>query len=556
MTKNLRLTSLLILLLSVNFNLFGQNFDNAVVQDYNRNSISEIFIRYGDSYDSYIQKRFETYTSSNKFDINEIPLKYINAKDNRSNVKENIYMNYDRTAPVTKYLNENNVGLDVVSYIFNRDSKGKMDLNRIHERGLYTAKDTDVRLSSAKVRGLFEIEDLGHELIDNSYLIVYDFVNIRTEYDKTDKKDYYKGQVTAYLFQVQWNEKIEGMIFDSWIDEDTPADQIAEKIKAYNDIYIPVKCVLRVTTSVTNVKDKDNDFNSWLNSAMNNIGHEIQTNYSDFAVKTPITNLKPIRAKIGLKEGLKPGLRFYAYDNVMKSDGTVKKSRQGVLRVTNNIVDNRHVATGENPESQFRQIAGKKLEAGQSLVEKRDLGFSVSAGYSSTLLRGENTISIDGEDTTRILGNIGGFHLDVAYELFLNQNISNYAMIGLNVEGDALNVALSYNFGLSIRNFELLPYVGFGLDYFMAPNSPDVDTKEGNKYSAWFVQGGVRAHVNIYYPVQLFVACEWNQAIVIGETYHELAGTITEFVENDKVKDYKFRNITGLHAYGGIRICF
>ncbi|MDR2084703.1 MAG: hypothetical protein LBP67_06890 [Bacteroidales bacterium] len=549
MIKQLRATFLLVILGLVYTNTICQDLNSAIINDYNRNSISEIFIRYSDSYNSDIQKMFENRSVSEKFDVNEISLKYINSNESRNIIKDDTRINPNRTAAITNFLNERNIGLEVVSYIFNRDANGKMDLSRIHERGLYTAKDTDVRLSGVKVRGLFEMEDYGHELISKSYIIVYDFVNIRTEYNNIYKEDYYKGQISAYVFEIQWNDEIQAMIFDSWIDDDTPQDQIAEKIKAYNNIYIPVKCDLRATTTASTVKDKSNDFKTWLAEANNNISHEIQKNFDDFAVISAITNLNPIRSKIGLKEGLKPGLRFYVYENVMKGDGNIAKSRQGVLRATHNIVDNRYVATGQNPESEFRQIAGNKLELGQSLMEKRDLGFSLSAGYASTLLRGKSNDSI--------AGNIGGAHIDIGYEIFMKSKLmSSYTMIACNIEASAFNVALSYYIGLSIRNFEILPFVGFGLDHYSVPDSPDIQSSEGSKYGAWFVQGGLRMHVNIYYPVQFFAACEWNQIVSIGDYYDELSGTIKEFTVDNSLKHYKYRSLNGLHTYGGIRICF
>ena len=546
MTKNL-LLFLLILLALTPTEFFGQGANRGISNDYTRSSISEVYVNYSDWYNSDIQKSFQNRLISDKFDINEIPLKYITSSDSRTTKKEDSYISVNKTASLTKVLNEANVGLSVVSYTFNRTTNGKMDLSKVHERGLYTAKDTDITLSSAKIRGLFEVEDFGHELINNSYVIVYDYVNVRLESDDTG--EHYRGQAVAYLFQLQWSDGIESQIFDAWIDDDTPQSEIKSRIAAYNDIQVPVKCVLRATANATSIKDKTSDFNTWLQQANNNITFAIQKEHAAFSVTSAITNLNPIRSKIGLKEGLKPGTRFYVYDNVMRANGNIGKSRQGVLRATHKIVDNRHVATGQNPESEFRQIAGKRLDTGQSLVEKRDRALSIAAGLSSTMLHGQANDSI--------AGNTAGFHADVAYEIFGKSKMVHYAMLSLDLEGSALSFALSYNFGWNFRALEVLPYVGFGADSYMVPAEANLSDEI---FGAWFLQAGLRTHINIVYPLQFFLSCGWNQQIFEGEVHRELSGTVQKYeIEGEdgaKLKSFTFRELNGLHMQTGLRFCF
>ena len=120
-----------------------ENFKEVVSTDYNRSSISCVFIdgRYNSQPD--IAKFYKSFEISDKFDYNNIPTKFITL--------DKKLMNEHYVQTPTTYLNMNhsdgfgNLGKEVVSYIFNRKDDGSFDDSRIKSRGLYNANDQDIK---------------------------------------------------------------------------------------------------------------------------------------------------------------------------------------------------------------------------------------------------------------------------------------------------------------------------------------------------------------------------------------------------------------------------
>lgn len=114
-------------------------------------------------------------------------------------------------------------------------------------------------------------------------------------------------------------------------------------------------------------------------------------------------------------------------------------------------------------------------------------------------------------------------------------------MLGLTGWDKALTLTLDYGFGLRCNNFDIYPYIGAGLDSFL--KDKDESDEDSKQSMAWLAQGGVRFNLNIYYPLQLFGAVEYNYLLKEEENY-----------TNKKI--LKDRDIEGFNLYGGIRICF
>ena len=68
---------------------------------------------------------------------------------------------------ITKALKDNAVAKQLVGKWFNRDSHGRMDMNRIHEWGGYNATFADLKRAESSVRGMTMLSDEGKELIKN-----------------------------------------------------------------------------------------------------------------------------------------------------------------------------------------------------------------------------------------------------------------------------------------------------------------------------------------------------------------------------------------------------
>jgi hypothetical protein len=104
---------------------------------------------------------------------------------------------------------------------------------------------------------------------------------------------------------------------------------------------------------------------------------------------------------------------------------------------------------------------------------------------------------------------------------------------------------LSYGYGLRIPNFEIYPFAGFGMDTYSFDGS---DAYEKADLRAYVLQGGLRAQVNIYYPVYLFWNVSYNAVFGKGNIYQSYEG-----VSNNMGN---FRDMNGSQTALGIRYCF
>lgn len=268
---------------------------------------------------------------------------------------------------------------------------------------------------------------------------------------------------------------------------------------------------------------KDNAFNKMIFRAADYLGERIEGKYESFQVQNSIYATRPIRAKIGKKEGIKVNDRYFVYEHIAKSENSTKLVRKGVVKATTHIADNRQIATGNSPATEFYQIAGGKLEEGMTLKEKQSYYINLDLGYR--------------------YGELEGIYAGINTSLYATRTTSHYIMLQITGWDKAVTASVDYGFGLRCNNFEIYPYIGAGLDSFLKDkDEPEADDKAG-KNNAWLAQGGIRFNLNIYYPVQLFGAVEYNYPFSEGENYKEKKIT-------------KDRDIEGFNLCGGVRICF
>ena len=523
---------------------------------YTRNSASIIRMEYGDSFDARVAAHINNTSLGGRFDINEIALQALKISESRNYypMGSSLPTAPDRTELISTMLNEQQAGQQIVAYVFNRQSDGNMNLDRVFERGEYSAHDVDMRLSGTlKVE---TVRDAGSQLIGRSYLMVYDVTNLRQEYSgEGDSRElYWKATAALYLYKLNWDEQDLDTFYDKyWLDDNTPAEEKQAKKAAFEAWNIPVELISRISLFDKSVStgieankrlgvlgDKKKTDEQRLSDAFaelhkqicSDLNYKIEKQHEDFVVTTPITSLRPIRAKIGTKEDVKHGLRFYAYGFKGNSDGSIKLVRKGILRATKNVADNRIVATGESPESEFTKIAGYgRVVEGLTLVEKKDLNLSVGVGFNSI----PQGLAVN-----------SGFHADLSYENHTRKGFCAYTSLAFNLDGNAMNGILSYGYGLRIPNFEIYPFAGIGVDAYFFEGD---DLYESSDLNAYLLQGGLRAQLNIYYPVYLFWNVSFNTVFLKGDEYISREGKSVSGEGN-------FRDLNGTQTSLGVRFCF
>lgn len=536
--------------LLITFNLLIALVTFAQSDKSDRSSISIIHLEYNDEYSSAITNLFSRMLLNSRYDINEIPYKQIITSEKRLQPDHNgHYQAPDRTQQILSFLNSRNAGRDIISFLFKRNSKtGTMSVQRIHERGMYNVSDQNIIESNATKRGTEGLKDSGFTLIDNSHILVYDFANIRYEYKESDNDDsdyFWYATPAAYLFKIEWSEELQNKLFDCWIDEDTPDTERLRKLQAFDNLTVPLKFV---TKSIDNSRSestgieeqrrkirkgeerkysdkelKDNSFQKMIYEATDYTGERIEGKHEAFQIQNAIYSTHPVKAKIGRKEGIKVNDRYYIYEHVAQSGSTARLVRKGVVKATPRIAENRNVATGNSPATEFYQIAGGQLEEGMTMKEKQSYYVNLDLGYR--------------------YGKLEGVYAGLGTSLYAMKNANHHVILGVTVWEKAVTAAVDYGFGFRCNNFDLYPYLGIGLDSFLKDkDEPESNDKSGSN-NAWLAQGGIRFNLNIYYPVQLFGAVEYNYLFEEGESY----------LLKQTAKD---RDIEGINVYGGIRICF
>lgn len=473
-----------------------EKIKQVVTSDYNRNSVSMVAIQRGDSYDSATTSAVASFSPGEKFDINRISTKTLRISKLRS---EAVYQ-----SEVDGVVGGVGFAREILASIFNRDSKGMMNDKTVRYRGNYDAKDQDVINARAARVGEDALGDLGQKLVAASYVVVNDFYKIER---KTDKRGnvYWSTNARAYAYKLDLDESTLYDFYEKcWIyDEDDEAARAA-KISAFNNLAIGLVPVASASTSATSstVEDAAAECLSGLITGLEN-------QISDWEVAVTVSARHPLRAKIGTKEGLKNGDRYRAYSYREDNNGNLVSVPRGFLRATE-VSSNTGMSIGETEPSEFYQISGlANIDEGWTIKQSNDLGLGVMAGIKTGSM-GKLSLAVDIDFLMDV--KTGG---SMSYALFsgsFDLKQANYVPIFFGI---------GYGYGLHLsRFFEVMPYAMIGMDhigYSSTDNSKDRFVRE----SALVLEPGVRAAVNVAYPLQVFVKAfvDWNPEFIQGSLY-------------------------------------
>lgn len=303
-----------------------------------------------------------------------------------------------------------------------------------------------------------------------------------------------------------------------------------------------------------------NSLQAGVTDCFSSLQNEVETRNEAFNIKCAVEDICPIRAKIGLKEGVRTNLRFYMYEYSQKGEGTISRRRKGVVRATNKITDNREVTTGNMVPTEFYQIAGRAAQPGWEMQEKKSWGINLELGYQ--------------------LGNQPGVYAGLTGSIYGRKNFNHFLMLGYvfgmdqyeikwkpeantdakDIEYRLQAIDFNYGYGLVKRNWEVYPYLGVGLNMMMSKEKENKTTpprsigqeetkKEATDFidkAAWKVNAGVRLVVNICYPVQMSGSAGYSTPIHQGNSFELARKANRDF---DKAA-------SGLSYRLGLRICF
>jgi hypothetical protein len=401
---------------------------------------------------------------------------------------------------IREKLTKDGVGRQMVAKWFNRQDNGMMNLDYIHQCGLYNATDQDVLTSIAAKRGDAFLKDAGQNLVNKTYVLILVPNDVKSKDDGKTRS--WESQYDFFFYKLEFGPEVVANFYNVWPYEDDDAAVKQTKVAAFDtltfqfhDVY--TKSFLAASASETltdNKKPKSLDqlMEEMVNDMYENTTFLLDKTIEDFRVKVKVDKVHPIRAKVGKKEGLKCDQQFFVYQYEFdESKGVVVPNRKAVVRTTSKIVDNRTVATGASPTSTFYQTYGGTIREGMILQQKLDFGISGLVGYEAGGMGGTalNFMLRTGQITK-----VTGLYLmgDLGFssgEFSTVWNIDSY-------DYNFFRWSIGLGKGLRVgRIVELTPYVQYGFE----------STKDDyyKSIESGFVKAGAMLGINITHNVYL-----------------------------------------------------
>lgn len=504
--KNLLFISLFIALASC---LFGQGVKEGekISTTYDRSSLTVLFVdNQTSNHWNEVRAKISKIVFSDKYNNNNLETLYISPNTARGVAQNEIANN----------LNNFRVAKKVVAKWYNRQPDGTMDMTMVHERGRFSATDADFLLAQTSKRGNAALEEFGNRLINLSYILVLDLKDIKTMAEAgVVKTKGWQASVTGYLFKVNFNDEVKYAFYDTWIYDDDTEEVKDQKRKAFDALDIPIEPVLQKSVSVASSqpesdtglgllfkpKSTEQLLEELLQKAYDETVYRIEMDIEEFKVKTALYETRPLRAKIGLKEGLQTDTRFFVYEYVYnEKTNKAEPRRRGVIRAASKskITDNRKVAEGDMGTSQFYQVYGRKLHQGFILQQQNDLGIEISLGAELGQIGGGY-----GRIDLRLGRLIGIRSLFIYVDGGLDVGKYPSAIDAELLSGEELFTFFRFGGGIAkgmqlTRNLELRPYFGAGVE--MASN----DENSGDDApSAIYIKPGINLALNLKHNFQL-----------------------------------------------------
>lgn len=346
---------------------------------------------------------------------------------------------------------ERKIPNELVAYWWSQDSTGSYSTERVIQRGLATASVKEMEEMDDRKRSISAVADDGEKLLDNSLIVVYDFRNFKTYqeiYDEIDRRNRerannskgkikfepvervyrgYKGDVTVRIYRLKFLGEPAAVFYnDMWVDASTDEGSRAQRLAKFEAYPFPVELMTTKSFDISGSQRRDTESkSSGSNDELVNLISTIakgvgkpKTMDDLFAemiasgrgkaydmlmeltvVRATLYGTKPLQARIGSREDLKIDSRYFVYAYKLKANGDTVRQRKAVIRakkVANNKLDAQGRVRTDVEPSEFYAITGVGIQPGMLLVEKRDLGLFVTAGYA-------------------FLGETAGFELRVDY---------------------------------------------------------------------------------------------------------------------------------------------
>ena len=393
MTKSF---SVIVLCIASIFNLQAQT-----ESEYRRSALYSILIKHAEkAFCPEIIEAFDSIPIPEKFDNHNLNIRIVNAyvpphlQNNKELQKQNI----------ETFLTQNDIGRRMVAKWFNRDKNtGSFDMNLVAKRGYYNASVFDIQIADMLKRGRATLADAGAELIGNTFIIVNDIRYLDKEEEAFTASALgkiihavasnhiadFEVNITSYLYRLDWNDEILYKFYnDYWFDKSSVNffkkaafnnDRKTFTIKYFGSqtVVSSGKSTMRGIDANANEKTVKHELiKKVCTRAIDAAIVQLQHNYEEFKVKTPIVSTEPIRSYIGRKEGVSEESKFEVLELNEDDNGHTFFQKVGIIQpVKGKIWDNRYLAVEEGfagatfGATEFVKLSGGDFHIGMLIKE-------------------------------------------------------------------------------------------------------------------------------------------------------------------------------------------
>lgn len=398
-------------ILSSNTTLYtqAQNF-----KKYHRSSLYSILLIHPEQrFSKEILEAFKSIPIPERFNNHNLKHTIFNAPIIKELTKEELEGAYKDA--IYNILNINKIGGRLVEKWFNFTTNNRgFDMKLVRERGFYDANILDINTAIKSARGLATLEDAGEELISHTYILVND---IRYA-DKTTQKNLqgfammaglfassfipvtslvtqslystgvelnnlvigFKVYVTSYLFRLDWNKDIENNFYSNlWIKPGEENNTVKinnwkNNMSSFKLSYIGCTTIYSGSTSLAGVEKEQDMFKKVCTRAIDTSISQLQKQFDEFKVFSPLISIDPLTSYIGLKEGITKDSKFEVLEVSTDDEGKTTYTRKGIIKPTK-IWDNRYLAELEEKydstinATYFEKVYGEDFYPGMLIRE-------------------------------------------------------------------------------------------------------------------------------------------------------------------------------------------
>ncbi len=367
-----------------------------------------------------IKRCFETAPIPDKFNDHTLPIRAFSPKDypltaeEKLAKKDNVAKTFgksllsstsgglvdttntqDLPTIIQKFFTANKIPQQLVAKWFDRSKDGCFDMNLIADRGQYDATEMQASLAKSSARGTALLSDAGEELIGNTFVVVTRFKYVSKEevmgaakrglallqkyggqYAQVAAKvgnaaadvasKGYVIQANSYLYKLAWNDSVAAVFYQNyWVDS---LNRSEDKVAAFDTTSLFKlelvgfdKAWADLQSTIFTKKSEEELVRIATVKAVDAVIAKLQRAHDVFKTKTPLFTVDPLSAKIGLKEGLEKGDKYEVLEQTIDDLGKTKYVRKGVIRVGDQIWDNRYMVAEEQQADTTGNVNGKPI---------------------------------------------------------------------------------------------------------------------------------------------------------------------------------------------------